>query len=130
MSILRQIGQYVADAGYGTPGTDLFFEEFPANPANAIMFLQNVSPQPDQYLATQTINFDIWTRNKSTKDGNDVCDEILALLHRMHHIVLGDYLIYFIGAQGNTENQGKDIEQRSLHKVTYRAIYINNTTVS
>lgn len=130
MSLIRNLAGFLDDTGVGTVGSYIYLEELPAEPADALMLVSMVSPEPDQYLNTQTLDFAIWSRNKSTKTGSDKLTECFLLLHRYHHLTLGDYHIFFIGALGNIESLGKDIEGRSLAKINFRAIYKDTRTVS
>lgn len=134
MSLIRNIAGFLQTTGHGTLWNgstgDLFVDEMSANPADALMMAPLTSSPPDFYLNTRTLEFEIWCRNKSTKTGHDKLENIFLLLHRYHHLILGDYEIYFIGASGDIEYLDNDIEGRSLHKQNYRAIYIDNRTVS
>lgn len=126
-NLARLLDQNLSDYAIGT---NIFVEEMAADPANAVMLVSSTSPQPDQYLNTRTLDFEVWGRNDSTKTGNDVLAQAIEFLHRRHHDTLGDYYVYFIGAIGDIENLGKDIEGRSLQKVNFRAIYIDRRTIS
>lgn len=130
MSLVRNIGTFLQNGGLGTVGTNIFCEEMPADPADAVMVVSNISPEPDKDLNTKTQMFDVWVRNQSTKTASDIQEAVMEFLHRQHHITLGDYYVYTILAAGNIENLGKDIEHRSLQKVSYKAIYIDYRTVS
>lgn len=128
--LLRNIGGLLDEYNIGTVGTDLYIEKLPADPANAILLVSITSPEPDMYLDTQYLDFEVWIRNKSVKTGSDVATSIYQLLHRHHHLTLGDYFIYFIHAQSNIDNFDEDSEGRRLLKQSYRAIYRDTRTVS
>ena len=131
MSLLpRNLADLIATTGVGTVGTDIFIEKLVADPANAIMLVSITSPTPDLYLDTAYLDFEVWCRNESTKTASDNLTTIYNLLHRNHHITLGDYYIYFIHAQGSIDNFDEDNEGRKLFKQTYRAIYRDTRTVS
>lgn len=128
--LLRNIGGLLQNATIGTVGTDIFIEKLPADPANAILLVSIISPEPDMYLDTATLDFEVWSRNQSTKTAGDKLDAVYRTLHRNHHKTLGDYYIYFLHAQGGIDNFDEDNEGRKLLKQTYRAIYRDTRTVS
>lgn len=128
--ILRLIANWLESNSHGTVGTNLYAKEMPAEPANALMIVERLSPAPDQYLNTKTLDMDVWSRNKSSKTGYQELEELEAFMHRYHHVTLGDYSIYFIGAMSHIEYMEKDIEGRALHRQSYRVIYIDKRTVS
>lgn len=130
MSLIRQLSGFLQSNGHGTVGTDIFVEDMPYSPANSLMVMSNVSPAPDDYIDTETLNFEVWCRNESTKTASDKLSAVKVLLHRFYHLTLGEYYIYYIGATGNIENLTKDVDNRSLQKINFRAIYRNNNSVS
>lgn len=128
--LLHQIAEMLEDHGLGTVGTDIKVGEVPADPANVLWLVPSVSFDPDMYLVTQDLAFEIWGRNQSTKTGQDKMDSVVRFLHRQHHLTLGDYYVYLILATGNVEDLDRDTERRKLHKVNFRAIYWDMRTVS
>lgn len=128
--LLRNLADYIANAGIATVGTDLFIEEMPPDPADALLLSSYASPPPDEYLNTITLDFTIWCRSQSTKSGGDRLERVFNLLHRNHHITLGDYYVYSILAITNTEDSDRDQEGRKLQKINFRTMYCDSRTVS
>jgi len=130
MPIIQALAHFLDDNDIADLGVDLFIDQMNDSPAATMMIAAKISPAPDYYLDTQTFDFEVWCRDPQSKEAVNRLETVHKLLHRYHHVLLGDYYIYFIGATGNIEPYAKDISGRSLHKIDFTAVYRDTRSIS
>lgn len=128
--IIDEIATLLQQSGVGTVGTNIYIGQLPQDVEDAIMLLAVPSPEPDKYTGIEYQDFDIWARFKTTDDAYNKLHEIFLLLDRRDAYTLPSYEVYFIHALGRIEDLDRDIEQRKLLKLSFRAIYRNLDLVS
>jgi hypothetical protein len=123
MNIIYEIAAYIAAAGYGTLGVDVFIGSFPDELENGIMVVSTSSGDNRKDYPVYETNFEVWTRNKTVTNGYDKAKNVFNLLHNKENINTTNAHIFFIHAPNGVESIGRDINGRALHKVLVNITY-------
>lgn len=122
-SLGRSVASLLQREGFGTVGTDIFLDELPADPGNAIMLTSTAGLLPNLYLDTQYATIDVWSRDSNSLAGWQKLNGVYTLLHRSYALSLDNYHVWFVHALGEIEPLDRDTEGRSLKRLSMRFIY-------
>lgn len=127
--ILREIAELLDDAGLATLWNgdtqtgNLFIGNLPEQPSNAILLLTVPSPSPSVDLPTESLSFEVWSRNKSTADGESQLRAIHRLLHRKGNFALPSYYVFAAKSTDAVTDMDQDQQGRKLQKLPMRVLY-------
>lgn len=123
--------QYLADNGFGTLDTDLFFEKLPLNKTGVAIFSRGGEATYGRRTATQ--RFDLYCRGTSDLTGSDKLDKIrtffsdnydsLCTLPTIPNVSNREYKNARI-TPDNIENLGLDENDRVIYRLGASIIYV------
>lgn len=120
MDIAKEMGHYLADAGFGTMQTDIFVGQLPAE-QNGI-YVSRIGGTLHMYDPLQETILDIYVKDTMAADCIATLELIKKHIHRMHNTVTTNSYIYSILAIGDIEDVGRDLEYAKLYKITISVI--------
>lgn len=120
MDLAYEIARYLANAGYGTLGTNIFVSQIPAN-QNGI-YVVRTGGQLNDYIPIQETALDIYCKDTSASDCITTLESIKKYIHRMHTTLTTNAYIYSIRVIGDVETVERDLEYAKLFKLTISVI--------
>lgn len=128
MDIANEVAQYIANAGFGTYGTDIFVAQIPSD-TNGIY----VSPSggiPNDYVPIEQSFVDIYVKNTSSSTAATTINQIKRFIHRMHNTEINNAYIYTLLVIGDVEDVERDLEYGKLYKITVEVVNRDTTLIS
>lgn len=116
MDAAYEIAKYLATAGFGTLGTDIFVDQIGAETNG--LYVESISGELNYYLPIEDVVLNIYAKYNSAEEAKTQLIDIKNYIHRMHNTVTTHAYIYSILAIGNIENVDRDLEYAKLYKLT------------
>lgn len=123
--ILDQVAQYLHDNNIGTYADNgtIYVGNLPEQPTNAIMLVTVPSPSPSVDLPTESLSFEVWSRNESTVNGYAKLREVHRLLHRKGNYALPSYYVFATKSTDAIVDMDQDLQGRKLQKLPMQILY-------
>ena len=128
MDIVSEVAQYIANAGYGVLGTDIFAGQIPAD-TNGI-WVEYSGAGYNNYLPLTTSIVDVYIKNTSASDAVTTINSIKNYLHRMYSTTLDNAYIYSILVIGGVESVQRDAQYAKVFKISLSIINRDTTIIS
>lgn len=134
--VLDELGDFLATNLGLTVGSNLFIGELPeaglnGTPiADGLYLIGMPSPQPDQYVDTETVMFDIWSTSSSSKSAYELLHRAYDILQRKANYSLVNWYIYFSYASGNIRDEGRSQEGNKLFSLGLTLVCRNLNNIS
>ena len=134
--IAKEIAQLCDNAGIGVFATsdptlrNLFVGEFPQAVVEGVYILEVASPPPHEYIDTEYIVLDFWSRSPHTDRAHNLLDQVQSYFHRRYDYSTANYKIYFSRALGSIVDVDRDAENGKLFRLSVQFICRNLNNLS
>jgi hypothetical protein len=128
MDITLIVADYLAKAGFGTVGTDIFVGQIP-DTTNGVYVLKT-GGLPQNYIPIEEAVVDIYVKDLSATAAVQKIENIKRFIHRMHNTTQGQAYIYTFLIIGDTEDVQRDLQYEKIYKITLQVMFRNETLIS
>lgn len=128
IDVAMTVGTYLANAGYGTVGTDIYIGQIPAS-SNGIYVVRS-GGQMNNYVPIEESVVDIYVKNTNSSDAIDTLESIKRYVHRMHSTVVGNDYVYTFLILGDIEDVQRDLELAKIYKITLQVVHRDTAVIS
>lgn len=128
IDVAYTVGTYLANAGYGVIGTDIFIGQIPA--AQNGIYIVRTGGQMNNYVPIEESVVDIYVKNTSSEDAIDTLEQIKRYVHRMHSTVVGNDYVYTFLILGDIEDVQRDLELAKIYKITLQVVHRDTALIS
>lgn len=134
--LAKEIAQLCHNNGIGIYGTSdpsartIFTGNLPYNVNEGIYIIEAGAPPPHQYIDTEYLILDFWSRSAQTDRAYDLLDRVYNLLHRNYDYDTANWHIYFSRALGSITDADRDVEDGKLYRLSVQFICRNLNTLS
>jgi len=125
--IVKDIAEYLEDQSVGTVGTDMFVGMVREDVNNAVLLIGTSSGIQEPYYDIYEEVIDIYSRNQSSEDSYSKFQEVFNVLHRLSNTETDNAYIYFAHSLEGVVDAGRDTNDRSLYRGSFRIIYRDKT---
>lgn len=132
----REIAQLCHNAGIGVFSTanpndrTIFVGEFPQGVNEGLYILEVNSPPPHEYVDTEYIVLDFWSRSSKTDRAHNLLELVQSNFHRRYDYNTANWHIYFSKAIGSIVDLDRDAENGKLFRLSVQFISRNLNNVS
>jgi hypothetical protein len=126
--IAYQVASWLASAGFGTLGTDIFVGQMPADTNGLYVF--RTGGQLNNYVPIEEAVCDIYCKNIKSELAVDKLEDIKQAIHRQYSQTIGDTFVYTFLILGNIECIERDNEYAKVYKLTVQAVHRDTTLIS
>jgi len=128
MNIAEDFAKYIADAGFGTLGTDIFVSQIPDSTNG--LWVERMGGQQNNYVPIEESAINIYSANTNASSSISVLEDIKSFVHRMHTTTTQDTFVYTMLVIGNIEEVSRDLEYMKIYKLTVQLVYRNTSLIS
>lgn len=132
---LLELATFLQGAGAGTlynsqtnPTGNLFTGQLPYEAHTGIFVVYTPGPAPHQYVDTEKILIDIWSRDSKSDVAYERLRKVYEILHRNANYPLQNWYVYFSEVTGSISDFDRDSEGGKLLKISvlFTARNLNN----
>ena len=109
---------------------NVYVGTFPDGKQEGILILGSPSPAPHQYIDTEYLVVDFWSRSEHTERSKALLRSVYELYHRRYGYTLGDWYISFSRALGSIVDADRDANNGKLFRLSVQFICRNTTHTS
>lgn len=128
MDVSYQVAQYLATAGFGTLGTDIFASQIPAE-QNGV-YVTRLGGMPNKYVPIEETVLDIYVKDTSASDAITKLENIKRYIHRMHSTETSSAYFYTFLVIGDVEDVQRDMEYAKVFKITVQVMHRAKNLIS
>jgi len=128
MDIANIVGQYLADSGFGTLGTNIFIGYLPENKQG--IYIDRIGGQLNNYVPIEEAAVNIYVKNTSGSEAVYTIESIKKHIHRMYSTTKGNAYIYTFLVLGNIEPVARDLEYGKIYKLSVQVTFTNTGIIS
>lgn len=128
MDIAKEVATYLATAGFGTVGTDIFIGQIPAE-VNGLYVIRT-GGQLNNYVPIEEAVVDIYVKNTSSSEAVVTLENIKRFIHRMHNTSTTNAYIYTFLVIGDIESVQRDLEYAKVLKITLQVVHRSTSLIS
>lgn len=128
MDIANIVGQYLADSGFGTLGTNIFIGYLPENTSG--IYIDRIGGQVDNYIPIEESVVNVYVKNTSGLQAIQTLESIKNFIHRMHSTEKGNAYVYTFLVLGNIEPVARDLEYGKIYKLSVQVTFRNTGIIS
>jgi hypothetical protein len=129
----KDLAANVAGLVYGT-GTvadrNVFVGTLPEDVQECLMIVASASPPPHQYIDTEYLVIDFWSRSAHTDRSKALLRSVYELYHRRYAYDLGDWYVSFSQALGSIVDADRDAEGSKVYRLSVQFICRNTNHTS
>lgn len=128
MDIANEVATYLANAGFGTLGTDIFVGQIPAETNG--LYIIRTGGQLNNYVPIEEAVVDIYIKNTSSEDAVNTLEDIKRFIHRMHNTSTANSYVYTFLVIGDVESVQRDLEYAKIMKITLQVVHRDTSLIS
>lgn len=128
MDIIYEVAKYIANAGYGVLGTNIFAGQIPAG-VNGI-WVEYAGASYNNYVPMATTIVDVYIKSTSASDAIMTLNNLKNYLHRMHSTSIDNAYIYSILVIGGVDTIQRDAEYAKVFKISLSIMNRDTTLIS
>lgn len=114
--------------GTATPSTrNVYVGTLPDGVVEAITIMGAPSPAPQEYIDTEYIVIDFWSRSEHTERSKALLRSVYELYHKRYGYTLGDWYVSFSRALGSIVDADRDANNGKLFRLSVQFICRNTT---
>jgi hypothetical protein len=126
--VAYEIAKYIANAGYGTLGTDVFAGQIPSD-QNGIYVIR-AGGSLNNYNSIANTVVDVYIKNTQASTCITTLEGIKAYIHRMYDTNIDNTHIYSILVIGDVTDVQRDQEYAKVFKITVQVIHRDTGIIS
>jgi hypothetical protein len=126
--IAYQLATWLASAGFGTLGTDIFVGQLP--PDTNCLGVIRTGGQLNNYVPIEEAVCDIYCKDIKSELAVDKLEDIKQVIHRQHTQTIGNTFIFTFLVLGNIECIERDSEYEKVYKLTVQAVHRDTGLIS
>lgn len=128
--IEKSLALYLQSLGLGTFGTDLFVDELPDTPVQAVLIRSAEAIPPNQYVDTKKQMVEFWSRSPYSETAYNKLMNIYNVFDRNSNWETDNWHIYFSECLGQPVNIDRDQNSGKMYRLSILLTYRNLNTVS
>lgn len=128
MDVAKELATYLAGAGFGTLGTDLFVGQIPENTNG--LYLVSAGGQNGRYVPVNETIIDIYAKNTTAAACITDLSAVKNFIHRMHSTGTSLAEFYSILVLGDVEDVARDLEYAKVYKITVMVLNRDKSLIS
>lgn len=128
MDIAYQVAVYLAGAGFGTLGGDVFVGQIPDG-TNGI-WVERGGGQANGYLPIEEAAVNIYARDTNASEAIDKLEDIKRFIHRMHNTVTAGAYIYRMLLISDVEDVDRDLEHAKIFRIGLSVLHRDAALIS
>lgn len=126
----RDLANNVTGLIFGTPTPstrNVYVGTLPDGVVEAITIMAAPSPAPQEYIDTEYIVIDFWSRSEHTERSKALLRSVYELYHKRYGYTLGDWYVSFSRALGSIVDTDRDANNGKLFRLSVQFICRNTT---
>lgn len=128
MDVAKTVATYLANAGFGTLGTDIFIGQIPDTKQG--FFVVRTGGQMNNYVPIEESVVDIYYKGQFSETAIQELEAVKRYIHRMHNTELGQDYIYSFLVIGDVEDVQRDLQYEKIYKITVQVTHRDKTLIS
>lgn len=128
IDVAHVVATYLANAGYGTLGTDIFAGQIPSNIDG--LYVVRAGGQMRNYVPVEESVVDIYSKATSSENAVTLLENIKRYIHRMHNTTVGNDYIYSFLVIGDIDDVQRDLELAKIYKITLQVLHRDTAIIS
>jgi hypothetical protein len=128
MDIANFVANYLADANFGTVGTDIFVGQIP-NDINGI-YVERIGGTLNNYVPIEESVVNVYAKNTSAAACILTLEKLKRHIHRMHSTDDELTYVYTFLVLGDIEDVARDIEYAKVFKITLQVVHRDKSLIS
>lgn len=127
-TISYQVATWLASAGFGTLGTDIFVNEIPDD-INGLWTV-NMGGQLNNYVPIEEAVVNIYSKDIKSELAVDRLERIKHTIHRQYSQTIGTTFVYTFLIIGDIESVDRDAQFEKVYKMTVQVVHRDTNLIS
>ena len=128
VDIAYTVAQYLASAGFGTLGVDIFVGQMPADQNG--LYIVRAGGQMNNYVPIEESVVTIYSKDIKSELCLQKLERIKRNIHRQYAQTIGDSFIFTFLVLGDIEPIDRDTEYEKIYIITVQAVHRDTSLIS